>query len=54
MIMRSLFITLLLFFFNPSFSMAPKLNWDKAVDHAIIKYGLRTEPELVRFFLMRR
>ncbi|MDP1603223.1 MAG: L,D-transpeptidase family protein [Legionella sp.] len=32
------------------FAMAPKLNWDKAVDNAIIKYGLRTEPELVKFF----
>lgn len=30
--------------------MAPKLNWDKAVDHAIVKYGLRTEPEMIRFF----
>lgn len=31
-------------------SMAPKLNWDKAIDHAILRYGLRTEPELIRFF----
>ncbi|WP_115302792.1 L,D-transpeptidase family protein [Legionella beliardensis] len=30
--------------------MAPKVNWDKAVDHAIIRYGLRTEPEMIRFF----
>ncbi|MGQ3892257.1 L,D-transpeptidase family protein [Legionella sp. CNM-4043-24] len=30
--------------------MAPKLNWDKAVEHAIKKYGLRTEPELIKFF----
>ncbi|KTC93662.1 Legionella secretion system protein A [Legionella drozanskii LLAP-1] len=50
MIMRSVISTILIFFLTPSFSMAPKLNWDKAVDHAIIKYGLRTEPELVRFF----
>lgn len=33
-----------------SFGMAPKLNWDKAVDKAVMKYGLRTEPELKRFF----
>ncbi|WP_419418648.1 L,D-transpeptidase family protein [Legionella sp. D16C41] len=30
--------------------MAPKLNWDKAVDNAILRYGLRTEPEMIRFF----
>ncbi|CEG60830.1 Legionella secretion system protein A [Legionella micdadei] len=50
MIMRSLLITILIALLNPSFGMAPKLNWDEAVDKAIIKYGLRTEPELRRFF----
>lgn len=30
--------------------MAPRLDWDKAVDNAIKKYGLRTEPELAHFF----
>lgn len=34
--------------------MAPKLNWDKAIDNAIYKYGLRTEPELKRFFAKSR
>lgn len=48
--MRILLLTLLMFVFATSFGMAPKLNWDKAVDHAVIKYGLRTEPELIRFF----
>lgn len=33
-----------------SFSMGPKVNWDNAVDHAINKYGLRTEPELMHYF----
>lgn len=32
------------------FSMAPKLNWDKAVDNAITRYGLKREPELIRLF----
>ena len=32
------------------FSMAPKLNWDKAVEHAITRYGLRTEPSLISWF----
>lgn len=48
--MRSLFLGFLLLCFTPLYSMAPKLNWDKAVDHAISRYGLRTEPELIRFF----
>lgn len=26
------------------------IDWDKAVDQAIYRYGLRTEPELVQFF----
>lgn len=48
--MRSLLLSLLMLVLAPSFSMAPKLNWDKAVDHAVNRYGLRTEPELIRFF----
>ncbi|MCA0403121.1 MAG: hypothetical protein LCH30_04905 [Proteobacteria bacterium] len=35
---------------SQSYGMAPKLNWEQAVDKAVIKYGLRTEPELKRFF----
>lgn len=31
-------------------SMAPKRNWDQAIDHAVQRYGLRTEPELKKFF----
>lgn len=26
------------------------IDWDEAVDRAIVRYGLRTEPELTRFF----
>lgn len=48
--MNRLLFCILVFFYNALFGMAPKLNWDKAVDSAIIKYGLRTEPELIRFF----
>ena len=48
--MTRLFFCILTFFCSTSFAMAPKLNWDKAVDHAISKYGLRTEPELITFF----
>ncbi len=31
-------------------AMAPKLDWNKAIDNAIVRYGLRTEPELIKFF----
>lgn len=48
--MRCIIISLFMMFSTSLFAMAPKLNWDKAVDTAIIKYGLRTEPELKRFF----
>lgn len=48
-IMRLFFIYL--FFISQSiFAMAPKLNWEQAVENAIIKYGLRTEPEMKLFF----
>lgn len=48
--MRSLFLSFLILFTSLSYSMAPKLNWDKAIDQAIYRYGLRTEPELMGFF----
>ncbi|MFW2571422.1 MULTISPECIES: L,D-transpeptidase family protein [Legionella] len=48
--MRSLFLVLSILVFTSSYSMAPKLNWDNAVDNAVRKYGLRTEPELLRLF----
>ena len=45
------FITLFLCVFTlPSYSMAPKLNWDKAVDHAINRYGIKMEPQLIDLF----
>ncbi|RMX03409.1 hypothetical protein EAW55_07915 [Legionella jordanis] len=48
--MRSLLLFIAFLFSSFTFSMAPKLNWEQAVDKAIAKYGLRTEPELKRFF----
>jgi hypothetical protein len=49
-IMRSLLLFISILCSSTLFSMAPKLNWEQAVDKAISKYGLRTEPELKRFF----
>ena len=33
-----------------SHAMAPKLNWEKAIDQAIKRYGLQTEPQLIGWF----
>lgn len=48
--MRRFLSTLLFIYTSSILAMAPKANWDKAVENAIAKYGLRTEPELIRFF----
>lgn len=48
--MRRLILVLCVISFNAA-AMAPKLNWDKAVDQAIYRYGLRTEPSLRSYFL---
>lgn len=48
--MRRLISLFLIFYCANSFSMAQKLNWDQAIDHAIKKYGLRAEPQLISFF----
>lgn len=48
--MRRLFFIVSVFLSFSSYSMAPKLNWDQAIDHAIKKYGLRVEPQLISFF----
>jgi hypothetical protein len=31
-------------------TMAPKLNWDNAIEKAVKRYGLRVEPQLISFF----
>ena len=48
--MRTTVLLTFLFIHVQSFGMAQKLDWDKAVDNAVYRYGLRTEPELKRFF----
>jgi murein L,D-transpeptidase YafK len=30
--------------------MSPRINWEKAIDNAISKYGLKVEPELIAYF----
>ncbi len=48
--MRRIFFMVFVLFSFSSYSMAPKLNWDQAIDKAIKKYGLRVEPQLISFF----
>ena len=31
-------------------AMAPQRNWNQAIDHAVMRFGLRTEPELKSYF----
>lgn len=31
-------------------AMGPKLNWNDAIDRAVKRYGLKTEPQLISFF----
>ena len=49
-IMLRFFFIILLLNSLQSYGMAPKVNWDNAVDHVIKRYGLRTEPQLMRWF----
>lgn len=48
--MRRLIFILLLINCSLIYSMAPKLNWDQAVENAIKRYGLQTEPQLKAWF----
>lgn len=48
--MRLLMLYCLLWFSTSLWSMAPTLNWNKAMEEVIQKYALRTEPELERYF----
>jgi len=42
---------ILLFLFCSSIqAMAPKINWEKAIDKAVNRYGLKTEPDLKASF----
>lgn len=31
-------------------AMGPKMDWNRAIDHAVMRYGMRTEPELKKYF----
>ena len=48
--MRRLIALILLLNIVHAYSMAPKLNWDNAIDNAINRYGLQMEPSLMKMF----
>ncbi|AHE67205.1 L,D-transpeptidase family protein [Legionella oakridgensis] len=48
--MRYLFIILLLSYHSLMYGMAPKVNLNKAIDNAVRRYGLQTEPHLKTLF----
>jgi murein L,D-transpeptidase YafK len=49
--MRRLIISFCLCFgLNQAHAMAHKVDFEKAVDQAIARYGVKTEPELISFF----
>ncbi len=41
---------LLFLLYTSSQAMAPKINWEKAIDNAVKSYGLKTEPDLQASF----
>lgn len=48
--MQRLYPIVLFFIGLQAYGMAPKLDWENAVDHAVRRYGLPQEPELMRSF----
>lgn len=48
--MKRFILPVFILFAAHSYSMAPKLNWDNAIDKAVKRYGLRVEPQLISFF----
>ena len=47
---RMLLFSVLLACGTSSQAMAPKINWEKAIDNAVNRYGLKTEPDLKASF----
>ncbi|HHS8252535.1 TPA: L,D-transpeptidase family protein [Legionella anisa] len=52
--MKQLFAFVIMILSFNCYAMAPKLNWDQAVDKAIKRYGLRVEPRLKSYFSKAR
>jgi hypothetical protein len=48
--MRRILSILFMFCCLNGHAMAPKLNWDNAIDRAVKRYGLKVEPRLITYF----
>jgi hypothetical protein len=48
--MKRIIALISLFVCIQAYAMAPKVNWNDAVDKAVKRYGLRVEPELKSYF----
>lgn len=48
--MKALFLAVLLLLQSPIYGMGKKLDWDKAIDQAVRRYGLKYEPEIQNWF----
>lgn len=48
--MRYLILLVVSLFTTSHYAMAPKVNLDKAIDNAVIRYGLQYEPHLISLF----
>lgn len=48
--MRRFITFIFVFLCLNGYAMAPKLNWDNAIEHAVKRYGMRAEPQLISFF----
>ncbi len=48
--MRRLLLALFMVAASTAVGMAPRLNWDKAIEDVIIKYSFYSEPEIIKYF----
>ena len=50
MMRKLIYSTILLLNMHLSYGMSQKIDWDKAVDNAVARYGLQKEPQLMSLF----
>lgn len=48
---KILYALTLLLLASPLYAMAPRISWERAINSAINRYGLRTEPDLKKHFV---
>ncbi len=48
--MKRLILAVLILLQSPGYGMGKKLDWNKAIDQAVSRYGIRYEPEIQNWF----